>query len=151
MYRDIDLVVVLVDDAYDLLITLRNGAVGILCRGWHSDETSELSDAEIDMHDEVARLHLLQLLHGEGHLASLGTLTLQLVFVETLENLVVSEEDCHHGVIDKTFVQSTLDGRRQYLSGGGVDEYLLKTLLLLVAVGEDESPVAPVGVFAQRL
>ena len=57
---DIHLVVVLIDDADHLLIAAS-------CR--HPDESAKLADAEIHMHDVVAGLHLLQLLHRESHLA----------------------------------------------------------------------------------
>ena len=56
----IHLVVVRVDDANHLLIAVAHR---------HTNQSAKLSDAEIHVHDIVARLHLLQLLHRERHLA----------------------------------------------------------------------------------
>ena len=56
----IHLVVVLIHDADHLLIAVA---------GRHTHQSAELSDTIIHMHDEVAIIHLLQLLHGERHLS----------------------------------------------------------------------------------
>ena len=60
---DIHLIVVGVDDADHLLITVARR---------HTHQSAKLADTEIHMHDEIAGFHLLQLLHGEGHLARTG-------------------------------------------------------------------------------
>lgn len=83
MDGDIHLVVVLINDADDFLIaTLRT---------WNLDQSSELSDAEVDMHKIVARLHLLQLLHRERHLPGACLVRLEVVFMEPVEDLMVGE------------------------------------------------------------
>ena len=46
----VHLVVVLVDDAYHLLVTVAR---------WHAHQSAKLTYSVIDMHNEVARLHLL--------------------------------------------------------------------------------------------
>ena len=151
MYGDIHLVILLVDDADDLLISLRNGAVGIFCCSWHSDKTCKLTNTKIYMHNEVTRLHLLQLLHGESHLTPLGTLALKLVFVEALEYLVVGKEDHLHAVIDISLVNGSLNRGRK---GGGdnrVFENLRKTFLLLVAVGQNVGLVSLYLIFVYGL
>ena len=91
MDGNIYLVILLVDNADDFLISLFYSAVSISCGGRNTDKTGKLADTEIYMHNEVAGFHFLQFLHGESHLALLGTLTLKLVLVETLKNLVVGK------------------------------------------------------------
>ena len=137
MYRDIYLVILLVDDADDFLISLRNGSVGIAGGGRNADKTCKLTNTKIYMHNEVTRLHLLQLLHGESHLTPLGTLTLKLVFVEALEYLVVGKEDHLHAVIDISLMNGSLNGGRKGGSNNGVFEYLRETFLLLVAIRQN--------------
>ena len=56
----IHLVIVLIHDADHLLIAVA---------GRHTHQSAELSDTIIHMNDEVAIIHLLQLLHGERHLS----------------------------------------------------------------------------------
>ena len=59
MYGDIYLVILLVDDADDFLISLLDGAVGISGGGRNTHKSCKLSDTKIYMHYEVTRLHLL--------------------------------------------------------------------------------------------
>ena len=79
----IHLVALGIDDAYDLLEVV----AAIDAR--YSDKSTELADAEVHVNDKVTRLHLLQLLQRQRHLAALGRLRLELVLVETLKDLVV--------------------------------------------------------------
>ena len=137
MYGDIYFVVLLINDADNLLVSLCNGTVGIFCCGWHSDKTCKLTNTKIYMYYEVARLHLLQLLHRESHLTPLGTLALKLVFMEALEYLVVGKENHLHAVIDISLMNGSLNGGRKSGGDNGVFENLRKTFLLLVAVGKN--------------
>jgi len=66
----IHLVVVLVDDADDLLVLGVGGRLGNSGGlNGYPYQSAKLADAEVYVHDEVARLHLLQLFHGEGNLS----------------------------------------------------------------------------------
>ena len=105
----INLVVLLVYYADDLLIALHHSAIGLLGHGRDSYQSGKLSYAEIYMHYEVAWLHLLQLFHGERHLAALCLLTLQLILVETLKYLMVSKEHYLQHIVDIAFVEGAFD------------------------------------------
>ena len=90
----------LVDDAYHFLIAI---AVG------NAQQSSKLADTIIHMHQEVPILHFLNLFHGESHLASTSTVALEIVFVETVEYLMVGEEASMKVVIDKSLMQGLVD------------------------------------------
>ena len=101
MDRHIDDVAALIVEAYHLLIGVANR---------HTHQAAELADAEVDVHDEVAGFHLLQLLHRERHLARAGCVRLKVVLVEAVEYLMVGEEAQTQIVVGETFVQSAVDG-----------------------------------------
>ncbi len=152
MDRDIHLVVVLIDDAYYLLRATSNGR--------YLDESAELTDAEVDMHDVVAGLHLLQFLHGDGHLARPRLIRLDAVFMEAVEDLMVGEAANLHVVIDESLVYGTVDGNERHgvvqglvVSCGTVHliENVAQTLLLFLAVGEDIDLVALQDIVGERL
>ena len=90
----------LVDDAYHLLIAIAAG---------NAQQSSKFADAIIHMHQEVTILHFLNLFHGESHLASTSTVALEIVFMETVEYLMVGKEASMKVVIDKSFMQSLVD------------------------------------------
>ena len=93
MYRHVDGASAVVLDFYHLLETRFSGfsgKCGIL--NGHPHQSAELTDAMIDVHHVVAHLKLLNLLQRQRHLAAAGLVALQVVFVETVENLVVCEE-----------------------------------------------------------
>ena len=58
--RNIHLVIVRIDDADHFLIAVARR---------NPNQTAELADTEVYMHDKIANFHLLQFLHGECHLA----------------------------------------------------------------------------------
>ena len=91
----------------------------------------------IDMHHEIANFKLLYLLQRQGHLATTGLVALKVVFVESVENLMVSEDTDTEVVIDETLVQCLVDGCKDI---GATD--FLQTLILLLAVGTDIDPIA---------
>ena len=99
--RHVDDVATLIVEAYHLL-------VGVADR--HAHQAAELADAEVDVHDEVAGFHLLQLLHRECHLARSGSVRLQVVLVEAVEYLMVGEEAQTQVVVGEALVQSAVDG-----------------------------------------
>ena len=144
VYRHVDHVATLVDDAYHLLVTVLGG---------HAHQTTELADAEVDMHHVVARLHLLQLLHREGHLAGTGGIGAEAVLMETVENLVVGEAAHTAHVVGEALVEGLVDvgegdGRaRRFL----IVENVAQALYLLGAVGEHEDLVTLQDIVLERL
>lgn len=121
-------VVVGIEDADHLLVTVARR---------HTYQSAKSSDTEIHVYDEIARCHLLQLLHGECHLASTGRVGTQVVLVVTVENLMVGEEACLLLVVNESLVDGLVYGLElyliflQFLAG----EDVLESLLLLLAVG----------------
>ena len=99
--RDVDAVALLVEDLYHLLMRLLACSVG----DRHADKTAELTYAMIDMHHEIANLKLLDLFESKGHLSTAGLVALEVVFVETVENLVVGEDTDFEVVVGEAVVE----------------------------------------------
>ena len=123
----VHLVIVLIHDADHLLIAVA---------GRHTHQSAELSDTIIHMHDEVAIIHLLQLLHGERHLSGSCRVGTEVVFMESVEDLVIGKEA---GMLLMVH-ESLVDG---FLYRGKPDlipfqlltiEDILQSFLLLLAV-----------------
>ena len=81
----------------------------------HPNQTTELSHTMIDMYHEVANLKLLDLLQREGHLTTAGLVALEVILMETVENLVVGEEADAQIVVGKTLMEGILDRSESYL------------------------------------
>ena len=113
-------------------------------------KSAELGDAMVDMHDIVAGFDLLQLLETEGELAAAGTVALQVVFVETVEDLMVGEETDFRVVVHESLMDSAVDGRELDLVAP-VFEDGLETLVLIGGVGEYEDAVAVVEELRERV
>ena len=96
MYRHVNNVATLIVYADGFLIGVAYG---------HTHQSAELTDTEVDVHNEVARLHFLQLFHRERHLACTCSIALEVVFVESVKYLVVGEEAQSQVVVGKTLVQ----------------------------------------------
>ena len=160
MNGNIHLVIVLIDDAYHLLIRVASG---------HTHEPAKLSDAVIHMHDIVAWLHLLQFLHGERHLAGTCGVAAQTVFMEPVEYLMVGEETDLHTVIGKALVNGFVYGGEDGIRGGcgrlslrrgirlGIASALKRRedfaepLLLLGTIGKDIETVSAHEIIVERL
>ena len=128
MDADIDGVATLVDDLDHLLETT--------VLQWHPDQSAKLADTVVHMHHIVAHLELLNLLQCQGHLATAGLVALEVVLVESVEDLMVCKqaEACIH--IDKTFVEGLVNrDKLDALLHLGKD--VLQSLLLLGAVCQD--------------
>ena len=128
MDGDVYDVVVGVEDADHLLVTVAHR---------HTYQSAKSSDTEIHVYDEIARCHLLQLLHGEGHLARTGGVGTQVVLVVTVEYLMVGEEACLLLVVNESLVDGLVNGLELYLISFQflAGEDVLESLLLLLAVG----------------
>ena len=90
---NIHFIVVLIDDTYHLLVLHLPVSRGFSLNG-HAHQTAEFAYTEVDMHDEIARLHFLQFLHGERNLPRTGTVALEIILVEAVEYLVIGKETC---------------------------------------------------------
>ena len=138
MYGHVDHVAPLVDDAYHLLVTVFRR---------HTHQSAKLPYAEVYVHHIVARLHLLQFLHGERHLSRPCGIRAQVVFVETVEDLMVGEAAHPSFVVGKSFVEGLVDrceGNGWQLRALPVvcREDVVEALYLFGAVGEHEHLVA---------
>ena len=140
MNAHVNLVVVLVNDAYHLLVGVAGG---------NAHQSGKLSDSEIHVYDEVAGMQFLQLFHRECHLSAARGIRPQIVFMEAVEYLVVSEDADTQFAVGKSPVECFLHRHECYrfachLRAVGeffVSRHLVKdvaqTLVLLLAVGKD--------------
>ena len=87
------------------------------------------------MHHEVANLKLLDLLQCQSHLATAGLVALEIVFMETVEDLVVGKHADTQVVVGKTLVESLLNGSEGYFRL--FDKNIFQTLILLLTVCTD--------------
>ena len=100
--RDINATATIVENLDHLLVAIPLG---------HAHQAAELADTMIDMHHEIANLKLLDFLQREGHLATSGFVTLEVVFMETVENLVVGKDADAEVVVGKAFVKGLFHWR----------------------------------------
>ena len=161
MDRDVDTVAMLVEDLDHLLI----GLLALRIGDGHTNQTAELPDTMIDMNHEVANLELLNFLKGERHLTTTGLVALEVVLMETVEDLMISKKTDAQIVISKTFMKSVLDrgedgGRwkvecgRWNVEGGGRYvgfEDFTQALVLLLAVGKYKNLLALQQIVFKRL
>ena len=154
MDAHVHLIIICIDDADDLLILLGVGGrvLGVGGNDGHSYQSGKLSYAQIHVHDIVAGLHLLQFLHRERHLAVAGSIRTEVVFMITVEYLVVGKEAEFQRVVGKTLVERMVNGGEGdgcwVMGVGGLRlgckrfKDVLQTLLLLLTVGQDIQFVA---------
>ena len=145
VYAHIHDVAALVNYAYDLL-------VGVAHR--HTHQSAKLADAKVDMHDKIARIHLLQLFHGERHLARPCCVALQTVLMETVKDLMVGEEASPYGVVGKALVQRVVHGCEGQVLAFCLYlvrvENVAQTTCLLLAVSKDVNLVAHEHIVGER-
>ena len=106
------------------------------------------------MHDEVARLHLLQLFHGESHLARACSIAAQAVLMETVEYLMIGKETHVQVVIGESFVQGLIHRLELYVVVASLYlfavEYVAQTFCLFLAVGKYVELVAHEAIILKR-
>ena len=93
----------------------------------HTNKPTEFPNTMIDMHHKVTNLKLLDFFQRESHLATTGLVTLEVVLMETVEYLMVSEETNTQIVINETFMKCFVDGskhRRIIVRRQGVENFL---------------------------
>ena len=145
MYRHIDGITALIDDAYHLLIAVV---------GRHAHQTAELADAEVDMYEEVADVQFFYLAQGECHLSLTGDVRTQGILMEAVEYLVVGQHTQLTPVVDEAFMQRQFQRAQTETLALcrclGIDN-LRDALYLLAALGEkDEAVAATVKIVIKR-
>jgi len=119
----------------------------------NAHETNELPHPVIDVNHVVAGLKLADFLEGERHFCVSRVVGTQIVFVEAVEDLMICVERGADRLVAETFVQREVDGgeKRAFgsLTGGlhQLGEDVAQTLLLLLAVGQDESALTVGEIF----
>ena len=119
----------------------------------NAHETNELSHPVIDVNHVVAGLKLADFLEGERHFCVPGVVGTQIVFVEAVEDLMIGVKRGTNRRVAETFVQREVDGGEKRALGsltGGLHqlgENVAQTLLLLLAVGQDESALTVGEIF----
>ena len=68
----------------------------------------------VDMHYIVAHLDLAEFFQRQGEFARAGAVALQSIFVESVEDLVISEDAYLGLVVDEAFVKGAVDCVKQY-------------------------------------
>ena len=120
----------------------------LAARAGNAYQSDEAPDAVVDVYDEVARLELHQLFERERHLGVAGVVGAEVVFVETVEDLVVGEEGEAQRLVDKSLVKSLFHG----LERVGIDFFkdAFEAVGLLLAVGQDKDAAAREAQVAER-
>ena len=120
-------VAAVVDELYHLLrMTVDLGA----------QQSGELADTVVDMNDIVARLDRAEFFERHGELSRAGAVALEAVFMETVENLMVSEHAGARRAVDETGVKRSGHGSERNIVAA-VGEDGLQTFVLVSAVAEN--------------
>ena len=94
------------------------------------------------VHDVVAHLNLVQLLERQGQLARAGAVALEIVFVESVEDLMVGKHTESQVIVDKPLVQRAQAWLKPDVVLAVVEDGTQAGYLLLV-VAQDQYLVAP--------
>ena len=94
------------------------------------------------MHHEVANLELLDLLQRERHLTATGLVALQVVLMETVEDLMIGKETDAEVVVGKALMERLFNWRKSHIGDCPRCENFLQAFVLLLAVGEDIDLIA---------
>ena len=132
MDRDENSVVVGVGELYHLLNAPRD---------IRPQQTGEPADTVIDMDYVVARFNRAEFLERESELARASAVALEVILVETVENLMVGEQTGLGYMVNEAFVERRVGRSERYVITT-VGENGAQTFDLLLAVGKDVDPVA---------
>ena len=140
MYRDIDGTATVVLYLNHLLVatTLR-----------HPDQSAKTPYAVVDMDHVVANLKLLYLLQRQRHLAAARLVGAKVVFMETVEYLMVRKDTYASVVVGKTGMEGLFDGIKKH--GAFLGKDVAQAVELLATVGQDAQPVALCKIVFQGL
>ena len=136
----------LIGDLDHLLI----GLLALRIGDRHTHQATELSDAVIYMHHKIADFKLLDLLQRECHLTTAGLVALEVVFMETVEDLVIGEEADAEVIVGKAFVKRFFYWCEDNIPSHFVKD-ILQTLVLLLTVGKDIDLIALQQIVLERL
>ena len=108
------------------------------------------------MNHKVANLKLLYLLESQRHFTATGLVALKIVFMETVEYLVIGKETYFQIIIDKTLMQSFFNRGKTdctmfALCLGTLREYILQTFVLLGTIGKNIELIALLKISIERL
>ena len=98
---DKDHVVILIDQTHHFL---RSVSVG------NTYQSRKTPNAVVSVHHVISGGKLVQLLQAQSHLATAGFIAFQVVFMETVEKLVVGKDAETQRIVGKTLVQGTFNG-----------------------------------------
>ena len=101
MDGDKDHIVILIDQTHHFL---RRISVG------NTHQSRKTSHAVVGMHHVISGSKLIQLFQAQSHLAAAGFIAFQVVFVKTVEQLVVGKDAETQSIVGKALVQGTLNG-----------------------------------------
>ena len=136
----------LIGDLDHLLI----GRLALRIGDRHTHQTTKLTYAVINMHHKVANLKLLNLLQRERHLTTAGLIALEVVFMETVEDLVIGKEADAEVIVGKAFVKRFFYRCEDNIpSHFGKD--ILQAFVLFLTVGEDIDLIALQQIVLERL
>ena len=101
-----------VDADEDNIVVLVDQLDGLLCLAVYlrANQSPELADAVIDVHNVVARGELVQFLERKADLSATSLVALEAVLVETVEDLVIGEKRHVEIVVDEALVNGPVDG-----------------------------------------
>ena len=101
MNRDKNHIVILVNQTHHFLRSISIG---------NTYQSSETSHTMVCMHYVISGSKLIQFLQAQGYLTATGLVAFQIVFMETVEQLVIGKDTETQSIIRKTFMQSALYG-----------------------------------------
>ena len=134
-------IVVLIDQFHDLL-----SGVAV----WDTYKPCETAYTVVGVYYIVARAELVELLERQGHLATAGTVALEVVLVKTVEQLVVGEDAQVQGVVGKAFVQGTVYGSELYVVAPFFED-VVQAVGLFLAVAANEQGIALLHVLLEAV
>ena len=151
-----------IDGSATVVLYLDHLLIAVTLR--HAHQSAKTSDAMIDVNHIVTWLKLLDFLQRQCHLAATGLVRTKVIFMETVENLVVSKHAELAVGVHKTSMEGLLDGlktdadRAFFVVGGSPSnitphlcEDILQSLQLLAAVCQYVELIAVSKILLQRL
>ena len=120
-------VIIAIDELDDLLRTVSVG---------HAHQSRKTPHAMVYVHHVVARFKLREFLERDGHLATARLVATQVILMEAVEDLMVSEAGHPHRSIGKSSMNGPIHRLKGYVIATLLEDGL-QALGLLGAIGED--------------
>ena len=118
-------------------------------RGWHADQSCEAPHAVVHMNDVVTRFKLHKLLQRESHLCIAGMIGLEIVFMESIEYLMVCQATDVQILIGKSLVKCTFHGLKAH-PAMHLSEDIGQALRLFRTVGQNVDGIAVGHILEKR-